>query len=112
MKKSTVNEDVLTMKAFAVRGLTDAEYEHIKERAKNTLPFRVSIRRWKRQYAYGQIDIRPYGKGVYNWTDAEFKVVLKFVEQYGLFFNASRIQKKNWKLCFGNGFTFMGVLCK
>ena len=63
-----INEMIIEKKAFAVRGLNEAEYAEIKAAAKSELPFRVAIRQWKINYAYVQIDIRPYGKGVYNWT--------------------------------------------
>ena len=107
-----VNEQVIGKRAFGVRGLSDSEYENIKALAKKELPFRVSIRRWKRNYAMGQIDIRPYGKGIYRWTSEEFKTVLAFVERHNLLFNTARTQPKNWELCYNNGFTFVGYLAK
>jgi hypothetical protein len=95
------------MKKFmAYRGLTASEYEKIKELAKQEIPFRVNIRIHKQKYAYGSIDIRPYGRDVYRWTKEEFEHVLKFVNKYGLFFNTANIKEENFYLCYNNGFTY------
>lgn len=94
------------MKTVVYRGLTQDEYKNIKELAKNEIPFRVNIRIHKQKYAQGAIDIRPYGKGVYKWTEEEFKIVLEFVKKHNLFFNKVNVKERVFYLCFGSGFDY------
>lgn len=81
------------MKRIAVKGLNGEEYEAIKQAAKEELPFSVNIRYWKRQYAYGAIDIRPKApRGnhdpFFRWTEEEFTKVLEFVRKHNMLYSA------------------------
>ncbi len=92
---------------IAYRGLTDNEYKKIKELAKKEIPFKVNIRTHKQKYAYGAIDIRPYGKGVYRWANEEFEHILDFIKRHNLAFNRANIDEKNYFLCYSDGFTYV-----
>lgn len=67
------------------KGLTESEYESIKEAAKNAIPFRVTFRYHKQGYCYGSIDIRPtLNNGLHQWTEEQFNSVRSFTQAYNL----------------------------
>lgn len=70
------------MKITTTVGLTAAEYEDIKKAVKAELPFTVSVRYHKQQYAYGSIDIRPTKQMGWHWTLEQVKQVREFCNSH------------------------------
>lgn len=105
------------LKIVSTVGFEDQAYNEIKQAAKEEIPFRVNIRRCKRQYAYNAIDIRPHGKTYEEsgWTEEEFDHVLKFVVRHGLGDSGSLLygeSKASKHLLYKNGFCYMSKIVK
>lgn len=119
------SSSIASSSTLVVRGLTELEYEAIKEAAKAELPFSINIRIHKQKYAYGAIDIRPRaprGNRDFNyaWTEVQFSLVLNFLIKHKLVYATTLIadvkpgqntdqfgmQYLFWK----NGFTFVQLV--
>ncbi|PEB42247.1 hypothetical protein [Bacillus pseudomycoides] len=67
-----------------LKSLNAEEYKYIKELAKKELSFKVNIRQWKRNYAYGAIDIRPTKKDGYLFTKEQIDEIYSFMQRHKL----------------------------
>jgi hypothetical protein len=67
-----------------MRGLYPEEYETIKKAIKEELSFKVSVRQWKRKYAYGAIDIKPLKANGWALSKEEIDEIYALMQRHGL----------------------------
>lgn len=91
------------MKVTMVRGLTDAEYQEMKEAAKS-LGFKVSLSFHKQQYAYGAIDISPVKANDYTFTPEQIDTLWGWLASMG--FQMDSRYYENRQYIYASGFNY------
>ena len=99
---------MLTTKVY--KGLTQKEYQALKDAAKKELPFRVTMRYHKQKYCYGSIDIRTAkfrANGFHN-TDEEIDAIIDFCKAHNIGAPMTYFDSDNrYAIYGGSGFNYL-----
>lgn len=90
------------------RGLTDWEFELLKEIFAEKLSFGVNFKHHKEKYLGSLVSIKPTKEERYYWTKAQFTEVFELLQQLGAEYNRVGIPENLIHSVFSNGFTHLG----